>query len=159
MVELTRLDDKPTCSAKIQGRLIYFRLFLLSRKAINAITKLPKVISKANIPIKIEMISKAVICATSLLMYSDESGMKFWEVYHLATRLFLYDILPYSLFCDNSLSNFIYTTLCDVQTVKISIVYLTNKGCTIMCNVYSYMRISTSEERDLQKFTRQESTL
>ena len=28
-----------------------------------------------------------------------------------------------------------------------------------MCNVYSYMRISTSEERDLQKFTRQESAL
>ena len=24
------LDDKPTCSAKIQGRLIYFRLFFLS---------------------------------------------------------------------------------------------------------------------------------
>ena len=28
-----------------------------------------------------------------------------------------------------------------------------------MCNVYSYMRISASEERDLQKFTRQESAL
>ncbi len=28
-----------------------------------------------------------------------------------------------------------------------------------MCNVYSYMRISTSEERELQKFTRQESAL
>ena len=28
-----------------------------------------------------------------------------------------------------------------------------------MCNVYSYMRISTSEERDLQKFIRQESAL
>ncbi len=28
-----------------------------------------------------------------------------------------------------------------------------------MCNVYSYMRISTSEERKLQKFTRQESAL
>ncbi len=28
-----------------------------------------------------------------------------------------------------------------------------------MCNVYRYMRISTSEERDLQKFTRQESAL
>lgn len=33
------------------------------------------------------------------------------------------------------------------------------KGGIIMCNVYSYMRISTSEERDLQKFTRQESAL
>lgn len=28
-----------------------------------------------------------------------------------------------------------------------------------MCNVYSYMRISTEEERGLQKFTRQESAL
>ena len=28
-----------------------------------------------------------------------------------------------------------------------------------MCNVYSYMRISTSEESDLQKLTRQESAL
>ncbi len=28
-----------------------------------------------------------------------------------------------------------------------------------MCNVYSYMRIGTSEERDLQKFTRQKSSL
>lgn len=28
-----------------------------------------------------------------------------------------------------------------------------------MCNIYSYMRISTSEERDLQKFTRQEKAL
>ena len=120
MVDLTRLDDKPTCSAKIQGRLIYFRLFLLSRKASNAITKLPKAISKANIPMKIEMISKAVICATSPLMYSGEPGMKFWEVYHLATRLFLSDILPYSLVCDNSLSIFIYTALCDMQIVKIS---------------------------------------
>ena len=33
------------------------------------------------------------------------------------------------------------------------------QGGIIMCNVYSYMRISTSEERDLQKFTRQESAL
>ena len=79
VVDLTRLDDKPTCSAKIQGRLIYFRLFLLSRKASNAITKLPKAISRANIPMKIEMISKAVICATSPLMYSGKPGMKFWE--------------------------------------------------------------------------------
>ena len=28
-----------------------------------------------------------------------------------------------------------------------------------MCNVYSYMRISTEEERGLQKFTRQENAL
>ena len=33
------------------------------------------------------------------------------------------------------------------------------KGGICMCNVYSYMRISTEEERGLQKFTRQESAL
>ena len=93
VIDLTRLDDKPTCSAKIQGRLIYFRLFLLSRKASNAITKLPKAISKANIPMKIEMISKAVICATSLLMYSGKPGMKFREAVHPVTRLSLYYII------------------------------------------------------------------
>ncbi len=92
------LDDKPTCSAKIQGRLIYFRLFLLSRKASNAITKLPKAISKANIPMKIEMISKAVICATSPLMYSGKPGMKFWEVttlQHDCSSLIFYHILSF----------------------------------------------------------------
>ncbi len=42
-----------------QDRHFYFRLFLflLSRKASNAVIKQPKDISKANIPIKIEMIS------------------------------------------------------------------------------------------------------
>ena len=40
-----------------QDRHFYFFLFLLSRKARNAITKLPKDISKANIPMKIVMIS------------------------------------------------------------------------------------------------------
>ena len=49
-----------------------FRLFLLSRKAIIAIIRLPKDISKANIPMKIEIISYAVIGATSFLMYSGE---------------------------------------------------------------------------------------
>jgi len=44
-------------------------LFLLSRKASNATIKLPKDISNANIPMKIEMISKAVIGATSLPTY------------------------------------------------------------------------------------------
>lgn len=33
------------------------------------------------------------------------------------------------------------------------------KRGSIMCNVYSYTRISTSEERNLQKFIRQESAL
>lgn len=33
------------------------------------------------------------------------------------------------------------------------------KGGICMCNVYSYMRISTEEERGLQKFTRQENAL
>ena len=54
-----------------QDRLFYFRLlFHLSRKARAATIKLPKDISNVNIPLKIEMISKAVIGATSLPMYS-----------------------------------------------------------------------------------------
>ncbi len=40
-----------------QDRHFYFRLSLLSRKASSATSKLPKDISKANIPMKIEMIS------------------------------------------------------------------------------------------------------
>ena len=36
---------------------------------------------------------------------------------------------------------------------------MTQKGDARMCNVYSYMRISTEEERGLQKFSRQESAL
>ena len=39
------------------GWAFYFRLFLLSRKAIIATIKLPKDINKANIPMKIEIIS------------------------------------------------------------------------------------------------------
>ncbi len=111
MVDLTRLDDKPTCSAKIQGRLIYFRLFLLSRKASNAITKLPKAISNANIPMKIEMISKAVICATSLLMYSGEPGMKFWEattLQHDCSSLPFYHILSFVTIPYQILSTLLY---------------------------------------------------
>ena len=69
MVDLTRLDDKPTCSAKIQGRLIYFRLFLLSRKASNAITKLPKAISRANIPMKID--------ESALQRYAKENDIEY----------------------------------------------------------------------------------
>ena len=52
-----------------QDRHFYFRSFLLSRKASNAINKLPKDNSRANTPIKTEMISNAVIYATSLPMY------------------------------------------------------------------------------------------
>ena len=64
-----------------QDRHFYFRLFLflLSRKASNAIIKQPKDVSKANIPIKIERISKAVICATSLPMYSGKPVIWCWE--------------------------------------------------------------------------------
>ena len=36
---------------------------------------------------------------------------------------------------------------------------MTVKGGISMGNVYSYMRISTEEERGLQKFTRQENAL
>ena len=57
-----------------QGGHYFFRLcsLSLSRKASNAITKLPKEISKPIIPINIKMISAAVIGATSLPMYSGK---------------------------------------------------------------------------------------
>ena len=55
-----------------QDRHFYFRLFLLSRKASNAITRLPKAHNNVNMPRKIERISKAVIGATSLPMYSGK---------------------------------------------------------------------------------------
>ena len=47
-----------------QDRHFYFRLFLLSRKASNAITRLPKAHNNVNITMKIEMFSKAIISAT-----------------------------------------------------------------------------------------------
>ena len=50
----------------------YLRLFLLLRKASNAITRLPKAHNNVNMPMKIERISKAVIHATSLPMYSGK---------------------------------------------------------------------------------------
>ena len=55
-----------------QDRHFYFRLFLLSRKASNAITRLPKAHNNVSMPKKIERISKAVIGATSLPMYSGK---------------------------------------------------------------------------------------
>ena len=59
----------PVCR---QDRHFYFRLFLLLRKASNAITRLPKAHNNVNMPMKIERISKAVIHATSLPMYSGK---------------------------------------------------------------------------------------
>ena len=61
-----------------QDRHFYFRLlfleelFSLSRKASNAITRLPKAHNNVSMPRKIERISKAVISATSLPMYSGK---------------------------------------------------------------------------------------
>ena len=48
----------------------YFFLFLLSRKARNAIIKLPKAANIVSMPMKIEIISNAVTSRTSLPMYS-----------------------------------------------------------------------------------------
>ena len=65
----------PVCR---QDRHFYFRLlfleelFSLSRKASNAITRLPKTHNNVNMPRKIERISKAVIGATSFPMYSGK---------------------------------------------------------------------------------------
>ena len=55
-----------------QDRHFYFFLFLLSRKARNAINNIPKDISDATTSRKIIMISYAVISHTSLPMYSGE---------------------------------------------------------------------------------------
>ena len=62
-----------------QDRHFYLRLFLLLRKASNAITRLPKAHNNVNMPMKIERISKAVICATSLPMYSGKPVIRCWE--------------------------------------------------------------------------------
>ena len=51
----------PVCR---QDRHFYCRLFLLSRKASNAITRLPKAHNNVSMPRKIERISKAVIGVT-----------------------------------------------------------------------------------------------
>ena len=59
----------PVCR---QDRHFYFRLFLLSRKVSNATTRLPKAHNNVSMPRKIERISKAVIGATSLPMYSGK---------------------------------------------------------------------------------------
>lgn len=63
----------PVCR---QDRQFYFFLLSLSltRKARNAIIKLPKVANKVNTPMKIEIISNAVILRTSLPMYFQQAG-------------------------------------------------------------------------------------
>ncbi len=53
---------------------------------------------------KIEMISKAVICVTSPLMYSGKPGVKFREAYHLVTRLLHIDNISHFSLPDNILS-------------------------------------------------------
>ena len=65
------LTDPPILWADRIGIFYFFLLSLsLVRKARNAISRLPKVASKVNIPMKIEIISNAVILRTSLPMYS-----------------------------------------------------------------------------------------
>ena len=76
-----------------QDRHFYFRLFLLSRKASNAINKLPKDISNANTPIKTEMISNAVIYATSLPMYFGYADIINSGGYHPVMGTFRADIV------------------------------------------------------------------
>ena len=66
----------PVCR---QDRHFYFRLFLLLRKASNAITRLPKAHNNVNMPMKIERISKAVIHVPSLPMYSGKPVIWCWE--------------------------------------------------------------------------------
>ena len=61
---------RPSCWPT--GWAFYLRLFLLSRKAITATSRLPKDINSANIPVKIDIISYAVIDDTSFPMYSPK---------------------------------------------------------------------------------------
>ena len=62
------LKDLPILCAR-QDRHFYL-LFLLSRKASNAMSRLPKDIKRTNISVKMVIISYAVIRVTSFLMYS-----------------------------------------------------------------------------------------
>ena len=78
-----------------QDRHFYFRSFLLSRKASNAINKLPKDISRANTPIKTEMISNAVIYATSLPMYFGYADIINTGGYHPVMGTFRSDIVSF----------------------------------------------------------------
>ena len=74
-----------------QGGHFYLRLFLLSRKAIIATIKLPKDISKAKIPMKIVMISYAVMGATSFPMYSGKPVLQIPGGYHSCHECFPID--------------------------------------------------------------------
>ena len=84
-----------------QDRHFYFLLLLLSRKASNAINKLPKDINKANISIKTEIVSNAVIYATSLLMYFGHTDIINTGGYHPVMGTFHVDILSL-LFLNNN---------------------------------------------------------
>ena len=91
-----------------QDRHFYFRLFLLSRKASNAINKLPKDISKANTPIKTEIISNAVICATSLPMYFRFTDFISSGGYHPVMDTFHFIIVSFLIHIINQISNLIF---------------------------------------------------
>ena len=66
--------------------------------------KLPKDISNANIPIKIEIISYAVMGATSFPMYSGEPVLQVWEVATPVVSAFLISILAQ----EHTFCNFIF---------------------------------------------------
>ena len=89
-----------------QDRLFYFRSFLLSRKASNAINKLPKDISKANTPIKTEMISNAVIYVTSFPMYFRYTDSIISGGYRPVMGTFRADIVSLLILIINIFSNF-----------------------------------------------------
>ena len=76
-----------------RGGHYFFRLFLLSRKASNATINPPKDINNANIPIKTDMVSYTVICATSLPMYSGNPVFKSRETTTLSWILSVIGIL------------------------------------------------------------------
>ena len=66
-----------------QGGHFYLRLFLLSRKASDAITKLPKAISKASIPMKIEFYCVRHLlsqCNWISFFLADGQHLSFWHI-------------------------------------------------------------------------------
>ena len=96
--------------------------FLLSRKARNATIKLPKVTNSVSIPMKIEIISNAVILRTSLPMYSLQARGLIREAATLSWLLSS-EKYPFSLahrhaydyIINSAKFQSIYTVFCHIQ--------------------------------------------
>ncbi len=115
--------------------IFYFRLlfleelFSLSRKVSNAITRLPKAHNNVNMLMKIEIISKAVIHATSLLMYSGKPVIQYWEAappcHGYFPMAYAMQII-YHFFCHNSIffvKSFVIRIIFAVTTLTQRLIY------------------------------------